>query len=75
MFKKPIISFLFILSLIFIAYGDSFLPQPLSTASWQTRTAINSFVIGMFPSWRPKEKPYERTEKAIDDTEKGGGSQ
>lgn len=71
MFKQPTFFLLLIVSLVFIGYGDSFLPQPLSTASLQTRTAINNFVIGMFPNWRPKEKPYERTEKAIEDTERG----
>ncbi len=38
-----------ILTIIFISAGDSFLPQPLASASYKTRTQLNEFLIGMFP--------------------------
>jgi len=34
--------------LIFIAYGDSFLPDPLGNASYQVRTKINNVLTGSF---------------------------
>jgi hypothetical protein len=72
MFNKSNFTLLFILFLIFVGFGDSFLPKPLSTASFNTRTTINNFTIGLFPTWKPKVSPDERTEKAIEDTERGG---
>ncbi len=70
MFTRSNFTYLAILALLFISLGDRFLPPPLSTASLQTRTAMNNLLVGAFPSWRPKTKPYERTEKAIDEIEK-----
>ena len=34
--------------LVFIAYGDLFLPKPLSNASYYTRTKINNVLLGSF---------------------------
>lgn len=34
--------------LIFIAYGDSFLPDPLGNASYQVRNKINNVLTGTF---------------------------
>jgi hypothetical protein len=70
MFNKANMTVLFILGLIFVGFGDSFLPKPLSIASYQTRTTINNFVIGMFPAWKPKTDPYKRTKEAINETNK-----
>ncbi len=70
MFNKGNMTLLFLLMLIFIGFGDSFLPKPLNTASYQTRTTINNFVIGIFPAWRPKTDPYKNTQEAIDQTTK-----
>ncbi|MEA5515067.1 hypothetical protein [Nodularia sp. UHCC 0506] len=50
--------------LLFVAAGDQVLPGALGTASTQTRTAMNNFVINLF-SWQPQSKPYERTEKEL----------
>ncbi|MEA5549670.1 hypothetical protein VB713_01515 [Anabaena cylindrica UHCC 0172] len=55
--------------LLFVAGGDQVLPGALGKASTQTRTAMNNFVINLFPSWQPKTKPYERTEKEIEKLE------
>ncbi|MDJ0619928.1 MAG: hypothetical protein QNJ63_24835 [Calothrix sp. MO_192.B10] len=71
MFNKGNFGLLIVLLLVFIGFGDSFLPKPLSTASFQTRTTINNFVVGMFPTWEPKTKPYERTESALEEAQKG----
>jgi hypothetical protein len=65
-------TWLILLFLIFVGFGDSFLPKPLSKASLQTRTTINQFFTGLFPSWQPKTRPNARTERAVEDLEKGG---
>ncbi|RUT02480.1 hypothetical protein DSM106972_059580 [Dulcicalothrix desertica PCC 7102] len=70
MFNKGNMTLVFLLMLIFVGFGDSFLPKPLSTASYQTRTTINNIVIGMFPSWRPKTDPNKRTQEAIKEMNK-----
>lgn len=70
--RKTATTWLILLFLIFVGFGDSFLPKPLSKASLQTRTSINQFFTGLFPSWQPKTRPNARTEKAVDDLEKGG---
>jgi len=58
--------------LLFVAAGDQVLPGALGKASTQTRTAMNNFVINLFgSSWRPKTKPYERTEKELRKIEEG----
>ena len=72
--RKTASTWLILLFLIFVGFGDSFLPKPLSSASLQTRTQINQFFIGLFPSWQPRTNPYERTEKALENTEQGGSS-
>ncbi|MBF2067708.1 MAG: hypothetical protein IGS39_25320 [Calothrix sp. C42_A2020_038] len=70
MFHRGNITLLLLLMLIFVGFGDSFLPKPLSTASYQTRTTINNFVIGMFPAWRLKTNPHQKTQEAINETSK-----
>ncbi len=68
LFNLGLISFL-----VFVTLGDRFLPKPLNDASRQTRTSINQFLIGIFPDKKFKN-PYERTEKAIEEHEKGAES-
>ncbi len=63
---KSYIPFVLFLSIIFIGFGDKFLPQPLNTASTNTRNTINTYLSSLVPSWKPKTNPNERTEKAID---------
>ncbi len=72
MFNKGNMTLFVFLMLLFVGCGDSFLPKPLSTASLQTRTTINNFLIGIFPSWKPKVNPYGRTEESIEKTEGRG---
>ena len=71
MTRKLPIPLLLLIALLFVALGDRFLPQPLGGASLKARTTLNQAIVGVFPSWRPKTKPYERTEKALDQVEKG----
>ncbi len=70
--RKTASTWLILLFLIFVGFGDGFLPKPLSTASLQTRTTINQFFTGLFPSWQPKTRPNSRTEKAVEGLEQGG---
>ncbi|BAY22138.1 hypothetical protein NIES2100_19010 [Calothrix sp. NIES-2100] len=72
MHHKTASTWLILLFLIFVGFGDSFLPKPLSTASLHTRTTINQFFVGLFPDWEPKTNPYSRTERALENTETGG---
>lgn len=65
--KKTAIPVLLLLFLLFVAFGD-FLPPPLSTASLTTRTALNQFIVALFPNWQPQD-PNRRTEKAVEETE------
>lgn len=59
----------FVLAVVFIGFGDKFLPQPLSGASLQTRTALNNFMLGLFPKKNIKNQNDERN-KQIEDFEK-----
>ncbi|WP_460200087.1 hypothetical protein [Scytonema sp. NUACC21] len=70
--RKTATGFILILFLVFVGFGDSFLPKPLSSASLNTRTTLNNWMIGLFPTWQPKTNPHQRTQKAIEETEKGG---
>ena len=56
--------------LLFTALGDSVLPEPLKSASYNTRMNINKFAIALFPTWEPKLNRHERTMKALEKTEK-----
>ncbi len=62
-----------LLLLLFIGFGDNFLPEPLKSASFKTRTSLNQFVVGLVPNWQPKTKPNERTEKAVEEIERKTG--
>ncbi|OLP16211.1 hypothetical protein BST81_22470 [Leptolyngbya sp. 'hensonii'] len=63
--KKTITLVITLLAAIVLLFGD-FLPAPFSTISKNTRNTMNNFVAGLFPSWRPKSRPNERTEKALE---------
>ncbi|AFZ14113.1 hypothetical protein Cri9333_3282 [Crinalium epipsammum PCC 9333] len=67
---KSISTIVVILAVVFVSVGDRFLPKPLNTASVESRASLNNFVVGLFPAWKPKTKPYERTQKALDKVEK-----
>ena len=71
MFKKSNFILLFLLFAIFVGIGDSVLPEPMKSASLNTRTTINKSLIGLFPTRKSKLKPHERTNKAIEEAEGG----
>mgnify|MGYP001796956588 FL=1 len=71
MFRKSNFIVLFLLFVIFVGVGDSFLPEPMKSASLNTRKTINDTLIGLFPERESKPKPHERTRKAIEEAEKG----
>lgn len=56
--------------LVFVSVGDLFLPEPLKSASKETKSAINDIVVGMLPK-KKLANPHERTEKAVEEFEKG----
>lgn len=67
---KPSVFLLILVFLLFTALGDSIFPEPLKGASYNTRTSINKFALSIFPKWEPKQKPHERTRKALEKLEK-----
>ncbi len=74
MLKKIPFGFLLLLGLIYIGFGDQFLPPSMGQYSFQARRSLDGMMIGMFPEWRPKTNPYDRTEDALQKTEQGGKS-
>ena len=62
---KRYMPFIILGFLLFVGVGDQVLPGTLGTASTQTRTAMNNFLANMFPAWRPRTQPHERTERKI----------
>ena len=71
MFKKPPIILILLLFALFVGIGDSVLPEPMKSASLNTRKTINKNLIGLFPTRESKLKPHERTNKAIEEVEQG----
>ncbi|WP_353930062.1 hypothetical protein WJM97_17430 [Okeanomitos corallinicola TIOX110] len=67
---KRYIPFIFIGTVLFVAGGDKIFPGAVGEASTQARTTVNNFFVGLFPTWEPKTKPYERTEKELENIEK-----
>jgi hypothetical protein len=71
MSRKPTFTFFLLLVLVFIGFGDRFLPKPLSTYSAQTRDRLNETIVNLFPNVKIGS-PHQRTEEAIQKEEKGG---
>ncbi len=71
MLKKIPVGFLLLLGLIYVGFGDQFLPPSIGRYSFQVRSSLDGMMIGMFPNLRPKTNPYDRTEDAIQKTEGG----
>lgn len=63
-----------LLGLIYVGFGDRFLPSEIGRYSLQTRSAIDTALVGLFPSWRPKTNPHKRTNDAINKVENQGKS-
>ena len=69
--SKAAIPLFLILALVFIGFGDQFLPQPMRSASFNTRVALDSWMTNSFTLWKPKTNPNARTERAIQQQESG----
>lgn len=67
---KAFLPILVILGLLFITIGDLVLPEPLKESSFRTRNSINEFMLSLVPSLEPKTRPYERTERALEEVQK-----
>lgn len=67
---KRYMPFIVIGTVLFVVVGDKVFPGAVGKASTQARTTVNNFMIGLFPTWEPKTKPYERTEKELENIEK-----
>ncbi|NJR49077.1 MAG: hypothetical protein HC780_05380 [Leptolyngbyaceae cyanobacterium CSU_1_3] len=63
------IGFILLFSLIYIGFGDQFLPSSIGRYSFQARSSIDQVLVGMFPSWRPRTNPNARTQEAVRQTE------
>jgi hypothetical protein len=66
--KLPV-GFLLLLGLIYVGFGDQFLPPAIGRYSLQARNALDTGLVGLFPSWRPKTAPNKRTTDAIESLE------
>ena len=70
--KLGIVGFIF-----FLLLGDVLLPEPLKSASKNTKSAINSVILGIVPS-KGFDNPNDRTQEAVDEfneRETGGNKQ
>lgn len=65
--SKIPVGFLFLISVVFIGFGDQFLPPVIGRYSVQARNSIDQLLVNAFPHWQPKTDPYRRTEDAIGD--------
>jgi hypothetical protein len=68
---KAAIPLFLILALVFIGFGDQFLPQPMRSTSYNTRVALDRWMTNSFTLWQPKTDPNARTERAIQQQESG----
>ena len=67
-----LIQFFPVYGLIFVAYGDRFLPYPLNSWSYNTRTTINQIMLGSFPDDKLENNKYnnKKSDQLIEDIEK-----
>jgi hypothetical protein len=62
--KMPV-GLILLVGLIFVGFGDQFLPPAIGRYSFQTRTALDQLLVNAFPNWQPKTNPHQRTEDAV----------
>ena len=67
-----LIQFFPVYGIIFIAYGDRFLPPPMSQWSYTSRTTINQILLGSFPEDALQNYKYnnKKGDKLIEEIEK-----
>ncbi len=64
---KSWLTIAFVLGLIFIGIGDTFLPEPLSNVSKNTRTRVNQMLLKLTPNPQirnPNDSLSEQVEEA-----------
>lgn len=66
-----LIQFFPIYALIFIAYGDKFLPPPLSDFSVNTRNTVNGILVGSFDKDMLQNNQYnnKKSDKVLKELE------
>jgi hypothetical protein len=67
-----LIQFFPLYMLVFIAYGDKFLPSPLNNFSTNTRNTINGILTGSFNGQMLENNKYnnQKTDKIMEEVEK-----
>jgi hypothetical protein len=58
-----------LVAVAYIAFGDAFLPGDAGRYSYQARAQLNTMMIKVFPNWKVKSNPNQRTEDAVQQTE------
>ena len=71
MLRRIPFGLIFLLTLVYIACGDQFLPRSVGQYSTQIRSGFDEMLMANFPNWRPKTQPNARTQEAIKNTESG----
>ncbi len=71
---KTLFTAIFVLGLIFIGAGDSFLPQPLSNLSRNTRTNFNRILVGLIPNPQIEKPSQQREEQMREFEHEAGGN-
>ncbi|AFZ43897.1 hypothetical protein PCC7418_1728 [Halothece sp. PCC 7418] len=47
--RSPTLTLALVLTILFVAIGDLFLPQPLAKASYRTRNQLNQLFVSLLP--------------------------
>jgi hypothetical protein len=61
-----------LVGLVFVGFGDRFLPAPLSTASASSREQLDTFFKGLFTGFSTYNR-YHKTEQMIREAERAEG--
>jgi hypothetical protein len=69
MLRKIPFGLIILLTLVYVGFGDQFLPRSVGQYSTQIRTSFDNMLVASFPSWRPRANPNARTEEAVKNTE------
>jgi|GEM_PF-691341 hypothetical protein len=65
---KKLITFVLVVTVVFIAFGDklTFLPKPAKEASVKSR----DFVVSLWPQWLRPRNTNEKTDKQLENLDK-----
>jgi len=69
---KDLILPVILVGLVFVGFGDRFLPAPLSTASASSREQLDTFFKGLFTGFSTYNR-YHKTEQMIREAERAEG--